>query len=31
MEIQNQREEQLEDLRRKREAFVQVSSIELSL
>jgi hypothetical protein len=28
MEIQNQREEQLEDLRRKREAFVQVSSIE---
>jgi hypothetical protein len=25
MEIQNQREEQLEDLRRKREAFVQVS------
>jgi hypothetical protein len=27
MEIQNQREEQLEDLRRKREAFVQVSLI----
>jgi hypothetical protein len=27
MEIQNQREEQLETLRRKREAFVQVSWI----
>jgi hypothetical protein len=27
MEIQNQREEQLEDLRRRREVFVQVSSI----
>jgi hypothetical protein len=27
MEIQNQREEQLEGLRRKREAFVQVSLI----
>ena len=27
MEIQNQREEQLEDLRRQREAFVQVNSI----
>ena len=31
MEIQNQREEQLEGLRRQREAFVQVSLILFSL
>lgn len=31
MEIQNQREEQLEDLRRKREAFVQVRFIDKNL
>ena len=31
MEIQNQREEQLEDLRHKRDAFVQVNSTEFSL
>lgn len=31
MEIQNQREEQLEGLRRKREAFVQVNIFSCSL